>query len=636
MNFFSAQQQARTRTKWLVLWFALGVLATVACLYGVASWMEGFWGSLDGVDRVQGGGSWQVAEHPIAWWTALGAMVVIPLGSAFKLMQLSQGGSVVARDLGARPVNPATRDFSERQLLNVVEEMAIAAGIPMPQVWVMDDEPSINAFAAGTEPGNAVVGVSRGCLKKLTRSELQGVVAHEFSHILNGDMRLNMRLIGWVFGLLMIAMLGRGVLSTLRHVRFRGSNDSKGNGAVILLVLVSGVVLWLIGSLGVLFGRIIQSAISRQREYLADASAVQFTRDPSGIAGALKKIARGEGRIMAPKAGEAAHLFFSNGGGFLSGWLATHPPLDQRIRAIDPQWNGSLSEAKPNDAVTTTGASAFSGEAGESRAVNVEAAARLREQMRGQGEIASVAEACGLILALVSAGESVDTERGSKDLEDDVHAAWESWQGRCREMTSDQKIAWMDLAIPVLRQMSYEEYGVFRAQLRTWMERDAQVSLFEWMLHHALQRHLQAAFEPRAATPMRWHHIAQVEEAVADFLACLSSLSEDSQTNRRCREEYAHRVGRPLPEATVNFGGLEATVLLLDAASPEVKRQVLDLGKWVAESDGVRNDAERELLRAMADAIGAPLPPYTAGTSAAQGRAFLSSTSTLTGTTPRE
>lgn len=606
MNFFTAQEQARKRTRWLVLWFALGVLGTVASLYALAivltQWqLVGEWGKM------------QWTGNPVALGTALVGFVVIPLGSAFKLMQLSQGGAVVARDLGARQVNPATRDFSERQLLNVVEEMSIASGIPMPQVWVMDDEPSINAFAAGTEPSNAVVAVSRGCLKKLTRAELQGVVAHEFSHILNGDMRLNMRLIGWLFGLMMIAMLGRGVLSILRHARVRSSGDSKNTFGALLIVVLVGVSLWLIGSLGVFFGRIIQAAVSRQREFLADASAVQFTRDPSGIAGALKKIARlPQQRVLAPKAAEAAHMFFTGSVGyFFPGLLATHPPLVKRILAIDPNWDGDLrkleksedSAASPvrENSPELPAAAAFS-PVGSSDRIDVPAAAVLLQSMHQQGSIATVAEAKGLMLALVSADED-------SSLSAEERIAFDIWRQQCLLMNSAQKIAWMDLAMPVLRQMNWSDYQQFRGQLRVAMERDGQISLFEWMLHHAMNRHLHVCFERLDVTPIRWHSLEQVEAPLAQLLACLCSLSANEMTASRCAAEYQRRSGRILPSSAVDFAGLEKAFVILDAASPELKRQILEIGLYVIRSDDQVVDTEIELLRAAADAMGAVLPP---------------------------
>jgi Zn-dependent protease with chaperone function len=603
MNFFAAQSQARRRTKWLILWFALGVLGTVACLY-VGAILASHWLGALSSPQIQWTG------NPLALWTAVAGLVIIPLGSGFKLMQLSQGGSVVARDLGARLVDHATREFSERRLLNVVEEMSIASGIPMPQVWVMDDEPSINAFAAGTEPSNAVIGVSRGCLEKLTRAELQGVVAHEFSHILNGDMRLNLRLIGWLFGLLMIAMLGRGILSMLRHVRVRSSGDNKNGGGLILVVLLAGVCLWLIGSLGVLFGRIIQAAVSRQREYLADASAVQFTRDPSGIAGALKKIAQmPQQRMLAPRATEAAHLFFSGAvGDFFSGLMATHPPLVKRIAAIDASWEGGLLDAdKPagQKNLTSSQQSGISSLA----PVNLAAAAEMRDQMAAQGSIATVAEAKGLLLALVSASGSDQGAGGETTWSAEEKMAWEQWHEQCRHMSSAQKIAWMDLALPLLRQMSQQEYRDFRAMLKEWTERDQQITLFEWMLHHAIQRHMMGCYERADETPVRWYLMAQVEDAVAALFACFCSLSADAQTWQRCAAEYQRRIGRSLPQVPADFQNLSQALHMMAQASAEVKQQIIEFGQWLILSDGVQNDPEIELLRATADAIGAVLPP---------------------------
>jgi Zn-dependent protease with chaperone function len=315
MNFFAAQDDARRRTKWLVVYFALAIIGVILSVYGIVyiamlymgmtvnPWMPGVFTA-----------------------TALGTGGVMGTGSLFKTMQLNGGGAVVAKDLGARQIDPHTNDADERRLVNVVEEMAIASGLPVPGIWLMDDELAINAFAAGTEPGNAVVAVTRGCLQRLSRSELQGVVAHEFSHILNGDMKLNMRLMGLLFGVLMISMIGNMLFQALRFMRVRSSNSKNSGAGVVVVIVLAGVALMIVGSIGVFFGRLIQAAISRQREYLADASAVQFTRDPEGIAGALKKIGGQQdgARINAPKATEASHLFFATGECSATGLLLTH------------------------------------------------------------------------------------------------------------------------------------------------------------------------------------------------------------------------------------------------------------------------------------------------------------------------
>ena len=330
MDFFEAQDEARKKTRWLLALFLLCVIGVVVSI-GLLSWGIG----------VLGGGGIPLETCALV---ALGSGGLIFLSSGFKAMQLRGGGGVVARDLGGRLLDPSTTETHERKLLNVVEEMAIASGVPVPQVYVMDNEEAINAFAAGTEPGNAAIGVTRGCMMRLSRSELQGVVAHEFSHILNGDMKLNMRLIGWIFGLVVLSILGRGLLESLRFVRVGGNNrDNNGGAAILLAILAVGVGLMIIGGIGVFFARFLQAAVSRQREFLADASAVQFTREPDGLAGALKKIGSKGSKIASAKASEASHCFFADGGLFAFG-LATHPPLALRIGRIQKDWDGKFAD----------------------------------------------------------------------------------------------------------------------------------------------------------------------------------------------------------------------------------------------------------------------------------------------------
>ncbi|MEN8680098.1 MAG: M48 family metallopeptidase, partial [Akkermansiaceae bacterium] len=333
MDFFEAQDQARKKTKWLVLWFFLAVIGVVVSVDLL-------------VIALTGGGD----PVPLVVLASVVTGGIILASSGFKSMQLSAGGSVVAEDLGGRLVMPGSTDFEERRLLNIVSEMALASGMPVPQVYLMDHEEGINAFAAGTEPSNAVIGVTRGCLQRLSREELSGVIAHEFSHILNGDMRLNMRLMGLVFGLVVLSMIGRGMVELLRFQSISSRRNNKEGGNIMLVLFVLGLGLLVIGALGSFFGRLIQAAVSRQREFLADASSVQFTRNPDGIVGALKKIGGSEmgSKMKSPKAIEASHMFFSNGGMFSFG-LATHPPLDVRIRAVQESWDGEFvrSEIKP-------------------------------------------------------------------------------------------------------------------------------------------------------------------------------------------------------------------------------------------------------------------------------------------------
>src|SRR5262249_37347604 len=234
---------------------------------------------------------WYGAGEPVSWWqpelllfVAAGVGVLVGGASAFKVAQLASGGQAVALMMGGVEVPGTTTELRQKRLLHVVEEMALAAGVPVPPVYILD-EPGINAFAAGYAPGDAVVAVSPGCLTYLTRDELQGVVAHEFSHILNGDMRLNIRLIGLIFGIMVLSVIGRMLMLTGGR---RSSSSQRNDSRAGLMMLGLGV--FALGLVGAFFGRLIMAAVSRQREYLADASAVQFTRNPDGIAGALKKI----------------------------------------------------------------------------------------------------------------------------------------------------------------------------------------------------------------------------------------------------------------------------------------------------------------------------------------------------------
>lgn len=347
-RFFEQQDSARGQTTRLILLFSLAVVAIVIALGALG---YAFGAAMVEADASRAKGPTELASAPMALVFAFlfgtGGLLVIGLGSLYQIFQLSSGGGTrVAESVGGRQLAHHTSDPLERRLLNIVEEMAIASGTPVPPVYLME-ESGINAFAAGYLPGDAVVGVTCGAIENLSRDELQGVIAHEFSHIFNGDMRTNIRLIGVLHGILLLSLIGHWLLRSTQFMHSGGSDKNK--GGVIAFMLMSGLVMVVLGFLGSFLGGLIKAAISRQREYLADASAVQFTRNPSGIAGALKRIggAMYGGRVQHPNAAMASHMYFAQGvfeG--LSGLLATHPPLPKRILAIDPTWDGNyLAEA---------------------------------------------------------------------------------------------------------------------------------------------------------------------------------------------------------------------------------------------------------------------------------------------------
>src|SRR4051812_8638234 len=331
MDFFERQDKARRNTKMLVFYFVAAVAAIILSVYLVVI--------LAFVAQGSGGGGW---NPQLFFAVATGVIAIVCFGSLYKISELHSGGGAVARMLGGRLVSPVTSDPDEKKLRNVVEEMSLASGVPVPEIYVMDEEEGINAFAAGHATSDAAVAGTRGCMRLLNRDELQGVIAHEFSHILNGDMRLNLRLMGFIHGILCLAIIGRVLLNT--GSSRRSSSDKKGNPLPLL-----GIGLLIIGGIGVFFGKLIKSAVSRQREFLADASAVQFTRNPEGLANALKKIGglSAGSKIQNAQAETASHLFFANG--LSSSWInmfATHPPLEERIKLLDPSFEGQFEHVE--------------------------------------------------------------------------------------------------------------------------------------------------------------------------------------------------------------------------------------------------------------------------------------------------
>jgi Zn-dependent protease with chaperone function len=340
MNFFAEQDRARRNTLMLILLMSAAVLSLMVMVaLAVGLTLQFFQGSstnhLSVTVQTSLPAMWQrVVNSDLIYYTSAGVLTVVLGGSLYKLLQLGGNGRKVAEMMGGRLLPPNTGNPQERKILNIVEEMAIASGNPVPQVYVLE-EPAINAFAAGTDRRNAVIGITRGALELLNREELQGVVAHEFSHIHNGDMNLNLRLVAILHGILVIGLIGSFLM------RSTSRRNNKNQGAQLSL----GLVLLILGYCGVFFGNLIKAAVSRQREFLADASAVQFTRNPDGIANALKKIGGHSSHALLknPRAAEYSHMYFGQGvRSFLGGMMATHPSLPERIRKIQPRWDGSM------------------------------------------------------------------------------------------------------------------------------------------------------------------------------------------------------------------------------------------------------------------------------------------------------
>jgi Zn-dependent protease with chaperone function len=638
-DFFQKQDSARRRTFLLVVYFLLANLALVALVYGLL---------VVAVGLTDEGGlpSWW---HPeLLLFAGIGVGLVVGGSSAFKVAQLASGGQSVALMMGGREVPRTTRDAHERRLLNVVEEMAIAAGVPVPPVYVLE-ESGINAFAAGYAPGDAVVAVSAGCLKYLTRDELQGVVAHEFSHILNGDMRLNIRLIGLIFGIMALTIVGRILMQTTGR---RSSSDRDNSGAARLLL---GVGLFVLGLVGAFFGRLIQAAVSRQREYLADASAVQFTRNPDGIAGALKKIGglQEGSRIDHPSAEEVAHMFFASAlGGGLGGLLATHPPLRDRIRRLDPQFDGTFPVVRPVGVEAGEGEARRPGQAPRRPALPripglpqlpvaalglsaEQSASRVgdvspREIRYAEGVQEDVPEslrvavqepfgARAVIYALlldprpdVREFQQAQLQAAAppQDFAETLRQA-----GAVQALPDRYRLPLVDLAMPALRQMSLSQYQAFRNKVETLIRADNRLSLFEYVLSCVLQRHLDAQFYRRPAPEQVWKSPHQVAGPMSTVLSLLAwegnpEPGQAAQAFAAGMEAFlgsksAHRLLGREQDTLAKF---DAALQALNKAVPGVKRRVVVACAACILADDQVTVREVEVLRAICDSLNCPMP----------------------------
>ena len=621
MDFFERQDEARRHTKLLVVYFVLAVLSLVVVINVAVSLILGA--------LVIG------PKSELLLWITLGTLAVILAGSAFKTLQLASGGSAVAELLGGRLIDSNTSDADERKLLNVVEEMSIASGVPVPQVYVMNDEAGINAFAAGHSTSDAAISVTRGCMKLLSRDELQGVIAHEFSHILNGDMRLNLRLMGLVFGILCLTVIGRVLIRT------RGRKNP--------LPLV-GLALIVVGWAGVFFGRLIQSAVSRQRELLADAAAVQFTRNPTGLAGALKKIggvAYGS-RIESPHAEEASHLFFANGLG--NSFFSTHPPLTERIRALDPSFDGKFprvieeraSAMSPAPLVSATpvipmpqaGAGRFVApfvaehaivaNIGQATTQHLAYAADFRHAIPPAIEAAARDPfgASGLVCALLLASEPSVHEKQFEVLASVTSEAMLNETARIwpevQAMPVQAKIPSLDLALPALRRLPPEQFQQFRAAIGTLAASNDQADLFAYMLQKIVARHLDTYFLPERRPVTQFYALHPLARDCGVLLSATAYAGQENATELFAAfakgAEYLNQAARCdiplLPPEECDLSNMDAALERLSQAVPQIKKNLIGACAQTVAADGVIQQGEAELLRAIADALDCPVPPF--------------------------
>lgn len=636
MDFFDRQDQTRRVSRWLVLLFLLAVAAIVITTTLLVLFVFGR--PPDPSMGLFSAGNLQ-RQSGLMVTTAIGVGAVMGLASLFRSMSLRGGGGQVAQQLGGQRLDGDTHDPKLRQLQNVIEEIALAAGVPVPEIYVLEQEEGINAFAAGYSPADAAIAVTRGTLDKLDRAELQGVIAHEFSHILNGDMRLNIRLMGLMFGILVLAIVGQRILGGA--FLFGGGRRRDNSAGAILAV---GVGMLAIGYIGLFFGRWIKAAVARQRESLADASAVQFTRQPDGIAGALKKIAvYSDGALLQANSEEVSHMLF--GEGTASAMFATHPPLVERIRALQPDFQESelktLAEqikrtAEQGEPTPTEQSKKPSGGAAPFDARNL--IDRIG-QMDAETLAAAAALSGSLPNELLQAARNANTAPSLilfllLDTNDEVRAGQlqtinghlgADGEQRVRDLMSaygvpepEQHLPLLDAALPGLKRRSAKQLQAFDELVHELSEADHRISTFEFLLAQILRGYLQDVQQPARAGSAGRSTLQQIQ---TDAAITLAALAHFGNPENRTGAEAAFQAGAAYLQWSLEAGWsdgpgwtkkLREALDRLDGLAGEHKRALIQAWSATVMSDNKAVTAELELLRALCLSIHVPMPPLQA------------------------
>ncbi len=649
MNFFEQQDHARRQTKMLVLLFALAVLAIVLtvnfamaliCIYA------------------QGGSFSGSHEYPRGFFATntLVTLILIGGGTLLEMFNLREGGDAVARMAGGRMVALNTRDMFERRLLNVVEEMALASGIACPKVYLMEREESINAFAAGYNPNEAVVVVTRGTLDRLTRDELQGVIGHEFSHILNGDMRLNIRLIGVLFGIQMFADFGRqimeaGVLATEEDTLIKKRTP------VHIALFVVGATLFVIGYIGLFFGRIIKSAVSRHREFLADASAIQFTRNRDGLGNALRKIGglmrdgRATSQIQHRNAEQLSHFFLSAvRPNLLAGLFATHPSLSERLRRIYGRDVGMLDA--PHIAMRDVSASQtmltdipYAATALVDAAENADAASdeivAVARQAYGASTLAKIRlcpeidqavhdpyAAPLLVYALLldtSLEQSPQQQCLIEYLPQQADRVIKLAVAIAR-LPANGRLPLLDLMMPALRQLPIADREAMLAQFQRMIASDHRVSLNEFVLQTVLARRL--AVQANRAVRVKYFAVTELKpechvlfSLVAHVAAPL--LQQPAQSLFIRAADFSPHLFLSEKDliaiASLSYGRIKTALDKANQLAPLANPALIKSLLAIAGEQSPLPLSLADLLRAMCAAIEAPMPASVASVYTASG-----------------
>ena len=613
MDFFRHQDQARKKTWLLILLFMLAVLSIVLVLNIVVFlifstgddfssqlnyWMENtYW------------------EHPTA-----AVVLLIFFGSLKRYFTLSDGGRAVANMVGAKLINMDSNLKDEKKYINIVSEMSIASGVPMPELYVMDREPGINAFVAGFRPTEAVMVVTRGALQELSRDELQGVVAHEFSHILNGDMRINIRLMAILAGILTIGQFGKVLMRSAAHGR-----SSRNSGPLIMV----GLVVFVTGYIGLFFGRLIKSAISRQREYLADASSVQFTRNPKGIAGALYKIKENShvGYLNSNRVEEMSHMCFAGAMKyFFESLLATHPPLDVRINTIDPSFlklqraksitrNKLVAEEK-NRSAHGLGRDELVDLIGNPQSEHLAYAALMVKSfsLSLKGLLHTPTGAQAIVYALILAGMKNDTGMKyiSEKCDNDLLIVIGEASSCLHDLDKRKRLPLIDLLLPVLKSLDEAGRDIFVVTINELARLDKRITLFEFVILTIVNQHLNKKSQKN--NRVKYHSFKHVVNEVRVLISMMAQTSR--QTDEKVSlvyngvmQTFAFGELGMIPVKECDFKMVSSALNKLNYLSPLLKRSLIAACVDCVLDDGVVMPDEAELLRATTESLDCPMPP---------------------------
>jgi Zn-dependent protease with chaperone function len=634
LDFFEQQAKSRRKTKWLVALFIMAVISMIVGVYLalVPLYFYSTHRSVELLFNAESRQNWWVP--PLFHWTCWVTIAIVFGGSWYMIRKLAAGGSVVANMLGGRKILSATTDANEKRLLNIVQEMSIASGVPTPDVYLLDNEEAINAFAAGYSPSDTIIAVTRGTLETLTRDELQGVIGHEFSHILNGDIRLNIRLAGFLHGILCIATIGYWIMRSTPRAR-------TARRAGLPQIGLLGLAIVIIGYLGVFFGKLIKSAVSRSREFLADASAVQFTRNPYGIINALKKIAAHTygSKIHHHNAETMSHIFFGNAVGW--NWFnlfSTHPSLNDRIRNIDPRILAADEKIVERDTSLSPEfneanhfelrANWLSSQVGKLEPIHLAFAKTILDKME-----AALVEATNqsmnaqaLVLAMLfNKDEIVRTkQRNLITALADPFLSKESERLDKHLQHSDPvvRLPLLELAMPSLRSMSGNEFARFDTLINQLIGADKKLDLFEFILRKMIDRHVAPKFGKVSRDRIHYHSLEQV---MPEALTALSMIAYAGNANIQTADRaFQHGLKgltrqpfKLISSSELSLHRLDAALKKLATTAPLLKREIFTALATAVSADNNVTIREAELLRGMADALGCPMPPFVARSSAA-------------------